>query len=444
MKRIILASNSPQRRKLLSLAGFRFTVRPSQVKEIKKIRTTVVDLVKENAYRKASDVAGRLRDGIVIGADTVVYGAGRLISKPRHLKEARYILKLLSSQPHWVYTGLAVMDAETRRFIADYEKTKIFFDRLSDEEIESYHRRTSPLDKAGGFDIEGRGGFFIRRIEGCYSNVIGLPLAKLRQMLQKMGVSVLGIVMMAVLAGCATEYNLATEQEETLLYGTEREVKIGDAVSRQFDEHFEINTDLDVNERVERILERLVKVCDRKELIYTVKVINEDQMNAVSLPGGYIYVYKKLMESVQNDDQLAAVIAHEMGHITARHSIKKLQAAYGYTLLQVLAVQTRDAQVAQGVSTAYLSIFLSYSRQDEFQADKLAVKYLVKAGYDPRAASEMLKKIKAEEDQEPLRSLTYWRTHPFLTERIAAVNQELTGQLEFRDYLNLTGNEERW
>ncbi len=192
MKPLILASSSLQRKKLLKDLGIEFSVKSSRVEEIQEIQTTCSSLVKHNALLKAQDVASQLRKGVVIGADTLVYGGNKkIIGKPRHLKEAKEILRALFSKPHWVYTGVAVIDVETGKRIIDYEKTKVFMLPLTDEEIDRYHRKVSPLDKAGGFDIEGGGSVFIHRIEGCYSNVIGLPIAKLSTMLRKVGVGML-------------------------------------------------------------------------------------------------------------------------------------------------------------------------------------------------------------------------------------------------------------
>ena len=155
---------------MLKRCGVKFKVIPSQIREIIKIQTTCSALVQKNALLKARDVASRIKDGIVIGADTLVYiGRKQIIGKPRHLKEAKKILHILFSRPHWVYTGIAVIDAAAGQTVVDYEKTKVFMNRLSDQEIDRYHRKIYPLDKAGGFDIEGHGGLFIRRIEGCYS-----------------------------------------------------------------------------------------------------------------------------------------------------------------------------------------------------------------------------------------------------------------------------------
>lgn len=192
MNKIILASNSAQRKKLLELLGVKFSVKPSRVMEQHKITKDCAALVKDNALLKARDVAERVKKGVVVGADTVVYiGNRKIIGKPRDFRDARRILKVFFAKPCWVYTGVAVLDASTGKRVVDYEKTRVFMSPLSNKEIEHYHRRVHPFDKAGGFDIEGTGSLFIRRIEGCYTNVIGLPMPKLYQMLKKVGVHLL-------------------------------------------------------------------------------------------------------------------------------------------------------------------------------------------------------------------------------------------------------------
>ena len=191
-QKIILASASAQRKKLLKMAGVKFTVRPSHAEEAARIQTTCAALVKHNALLKAREVATRIKSGIVIGADTVVSDNRKhLIGKPKDLTDAARILRRLGRNPHWVLTGVAVIDAASGRTLVDYDQTKVFMQALSREEMRIYHSHTNPLDKAGGFDIEGRGGLFIHRIEGCYTNVIGLPLAKLRMMLKEFGVTIL-------------------------------------------------------------------------------------------------------------------------------------------------------------------------------------------------------------------------------------------------------------
>ncbi len=443
MKPIILASASPQRRNLMNLLGIKYSIHPSKSDEIEKITTTCAQFVKDNAILKARAVAKQVKKGIVIGADTTVYVGGKTtIGKPKDLKEAKKNLKLLMSHPHWVYTGVALIDVASGREIIDYEKTKIFMVKLSDASIDAYYRHMSPLDKAGGFDIEGKGSVFIRRIEGCYFNVVGLPLARLTSMLKKMGVHVLSLFVLLNMFGCASEYNLATQKQETLLYGSEKEKSMGAAMAQSIDKQLELNTEIEANERVEGILKKIVAVCDRQELVYTIKVIDEDKLNAISLPGGYIYVYKGLIDKVKNDDQLASVIAHEVGHITAKHSVKRLQSIYSDMALKIAAMQTTNGRFSQGVSVALDSALFAHAREDEFEADALAVKYLKKAGYDPNEAANMLKILKAQQDKEPSRPYSYWRTHPYLTQRIASANKASSDTLSFREYLNLTGEQQ--
>jgi len=442
-KPIILASASPQRRNLMNLLGIKYLIHPSKSDELEKITTTCAQFVKDNAILKARAVANQLKRGIVVGADTTVYvGGKRTVGKPQDLKEAKKNLKLLMSHPHWVYTGVALIDIETKKELIDYEKTKIFMTKLSDAEIDTYYRHMSPLDKAGGFDIEGKGGVFIRRIEGDYSNVVGLPLAKLTGMLKKFGVHVFMAFAVLNLVGCASEYNLATQKQETLLYGSEKEKSMGAGMAQSIEKQLELNADVDANERVERILKRIVAVCDRQELIYTIKVIDKDELNAVSLPGGYIYIFKGLIDKVKNDDELAAVIAHEVGHITARHSVKRMQSAYSDLALKIAAMQSTNGRFARGVSVALDSIFFAHAREDEFEADRLAVKYMKKAGYDADKAADMLQILKDKQEKEPSTPFSYWRTHPYLTQRIAAARQASSESLGFREYLNLTGEKD--
>lgn len=240
------------------------------------------------------------------------------------------------------------------------------------------------------------------------------------------------------LTGCSTEYNLATQQQETLLYGTEKEVSIGEAMAAKMEQQYEMATDVDTNERVQKILDRLVAVCDRKDIVYFIKVIDKDLMNAVSLPGGYVYVFKGLIDKVDNDDELAGVIAHEIAHITARHAVKRIQNVYGALILQGLASQS-NTKVAQGVGLALTSLFMEYSQEDEFEADRLGVKYLKKAGFDPTGMARLLEKLRQEEEKGKIREYSYWRTHPYISQRISVVNQAITGKMDFKDYLNLMG-----
>ena len=189
MRKIILASQSRQRQKLLRQIGLEFICAKSDVKENMKLGLGgCAELVMSNALKKAHDVARHHRAGVVIAADTVVLSGRKIIGKPKDLSDAFRTLKLISQKPQWVYTGMAVIDIDNKKVLADYEKTKIYMYRLSDRQIRNYFRKVSPMDKAGSFDIQGLGSIFINRIEGCFNNVIGLPLAKLAKMLKKIDI----------------------------------------------------------------------------------------------------------------------------------------------------------------------------------------------------------------------------------------------------------------
>jgi len=191
MRKIILASRSKARKNLLKELGVKFEVAYSSAKEDKvPVGGRVEKLVVKNALRKAAGVAERFNSGVVIGADTLVLAGKKVIGKPKSLKDAFNTLRFLSKKPQWVYTGLAVIDVDNGKAFTDYEKTKVYVYRLTDREIRNYFKRTSPLDKAGSFDIQGLGGIFIERIEGCFYNVVGLPLAKLAKLLKKTRVDI--------------------------------------------------------------------------------------------------------------------------------------------------------------------------------------------------------------------------------------------------------------
>jgi predicted Zn-dependent protease len=179
-------------------------------------------------------------------------------------------------------------------------------------------------------------------------------------------------------------------------------------------------------------------VSDRKEVRYTFRVIDDDTVNAFALPGGYVFVFRGLVERVGSDDELAAVIAHEIVHVVARHSIKRLQGSFGYSILQILmatASATHGSDMAR-INNALGQLAMSYSREDEALADRMAIKYLKKAGYNPRAMLTFLEKLKEVQRDAPIRPYAGYRSHPAIADRIRMVKQQLTGEIDFSDYMN--------
>jgi len=444
MRKIYLATDSRARKKLFGVFGLKFKVLSSGVKEMtNRGSLSYPQLVKRNALKKAREVAGKVKGGIIIGADTITVQDGKIFGKPRDLRDARLMLKRLSKKPQWLYTGIAVIDKDKGKTLLDYEKTKVHMDRLTDKEIRNYFRRVCPLDKAGSFDIQGKGAFFISRIEGCFYNVVGLPLRKLYQMFKKMKILkfcylLLIAYSLQLTAGCSPEYNIVTGQEELIHYSTDREVRIGVSISRQIEEKYELVDDPLVQKRVADIGKRLVSVCDRQDIDYIFKALEDDDANAVSLPGGFIYVNHGLIDKVDSDDELACVLAHEVGHIVARHSIKKLQALQGYSFLRILMVAVpKSGAVGNAADIAFSQLLMGYSREDELLADRLGVRYAKAAGYDPHAMIRFLEKLQEINRRKPLRPRSYFKTHPYIPDRIRVVKQELGEGIDFKDYINI-------
>jgi len=192
--RLILASASPRREALLTQIGLDFRVEPSGISEERTRRPgDPASFVERAALAKAEEVAARVADGLVLGADTVVVIGGEALGKPESAADAREMLERLSGVTHQVYTGLALVLVErgqvTRRRTG-HELTHVTMRELTPEDIAGYLATGEPLDKAGGYGIQGRGAVLVSRIEGCYFNVVGLPLARLAEMLGALGVSV--------------------------------------------------------------------------------------------------------------------------------------------------------------------------------------------------------------------------------------------------------------
>jgi septum formation protein len=186
--KLVLASTSPQRAEVLQAAGFSFQVLSSAVDETPVPGETPQNLVLRLALAKAELVAARAVGAvIVLAADTIVELEGRAFGKPRSTEDAREMLEQLSGRTHEVHTGVALIrlpDAENREAV---ETTLVTFARLERREILEYLASGEPFDKAGAYAIQGHAGRFITRIEGCYFNVVGLPLARVYALMRELG-----------------------------------------------------------------------------------------------------------------------------------------------------------------------------------------------------------------------------------------------------------------
>lgn len=181
---LILASGSPRRRELLDLMGLTYTVETPDVDESFSGRPS--ETVMEISRRKAAAVAARHSDSIIIAADTLVFADGAL-GKPHTPERAKEMLRSLAGNWHHVYTGITVINTRSGRVLRNVDKTRVYLVPMTEQEIDAYVATGEPLDKAGAYGIQGMGGMFVDRIDGSYSNVVGLPMSMLRIMLAQVG-----------------------------------------------------------------------------------------------------------------------------------------------------------------------------------------------------------------------------------------------------------------
>ena len=184
---VILASASPRRLALLQQVGIEATVCPADFDEVSGSAVQAEDVVLANAVGKCQAVVKIKGDSLpVIAADTVVVAEGVILGKPQDAEDAVVMLKQLSGKTHKVLTGIAVSYAG--EMLAEVCETKVVFRDLTDEEIKNYVATGEPLDKAGAYGIQGKGAVLVEKIDGCYNNVVGLPLTRMQLILAKLGV----------------------------------------------------------------------------------------------------------------------------------------------------------------------------------------------------------------------------------------------------------------
>ena len=236
------------------------------------------------------------------------------------------------------------------------------------------------------------------------------------------------LILVFFIAGCATtginkgQFNLVTSDEE---------VQMGQEFSVEVEKEYPVYKNAEVSAYVQSVGDRIARVCDRRDIAYHFAVIEKDEINAFALPGGYIYIYTGLMEILDDESQLAAVLAHEVGHVTARHSTERLTTMYGYSFIASLVLGD-DPNFWAGLAADLFSTtgMLAYSRSNEYEADRLGVTYANSAGYDPLGMSELLSKFQMTERGEPSKLEEWLSTHPPTSERVSRVTvsiRELPG-----------------
>lgn len=236
------------------------------------------------------------------------------------------------------------------------------------------------------------------------------------------------LLLISCLGGCVT-YNAATGRNEMIFVSTSTEVNMGNQLDRELSSKNKILKDTPAAKRLERIGQRVARISDRQDYAYHFHLVESKDVNAFTTPGGHIYFYTGLFDKLTTDDQIAAVIAHEIGHCSAKHTIKKFQAAMGYGVVRNVALQVLSMKVPGATNIASLGsdgimqlAMTSYGRQDEYEADRLGIKYLYLSGYDLNAMIQVFHVLEASDKSKvPL----ILRTHPFVKDRIAALGKAI-------------------
>lgn len=225
---------------------------------------------------------------------------------------------------------------------------------------------------------------------------------------------ILLVVAVSVLAGCKPENVVSTSQE----------IEIGREAAQQIEREYRVNRDPALNQMVNSIGQTLVQYSSRRDLEYTFRILDIDEANAVSLPGGWIYIYKGLIDDTRNNpDQLAGVIAHEIGHVAARHHADMIgRQTYAGILVQTL---TRgDVQQWAGLF-ANLTL-LRWSRKHEYEADQLGVDFMFKSRqYNPQGLINFFAALEANSKRDPSEFEQMFRTHPVTGDRIEKAQKHL-------------------
>lgn len=175
--KVILASESPRRYELLTMIGLNFVVRPSHIAEVYQDHLSPLEYARENARKKGDFIATKYPEALVISADTIVILRRQILEKPQDEAHAYQLLKMLSGKTHEVITAFGLKIKAKDAAIFSHESTRVTFRRLAENEIRAYVNTGEPLDKAGAYGAQGQGSVLIEKVDGCFFNVVGLPLS---------------------------------------------------------------------------------------------------------------------------------------------------------------------------------------------------------------------------------------------------------------------------
>ncbi|MBN2130545.1 MAG: M48 family metalloprotease [Sedimentisphaerales bacterium] len=236
------------------------------------------------------------------------------------------------------------------------------------------------------------------------------------------GIALVCLAFLNFAAGCAV--NPVTGQEELMFFSPEQDVKLGRKYAPAIEKALQGRIpDETLQSYVHRIGQRIARVCHRPDLSYHFTAVDEPSENAIAVPGGYVYITRGLLERLESEAQLAAVLAHEVGHVVARDTMAAMSRQYGMAAL-VAAAQVGGApsDVTRGASFITAVLSLQYSREDERDADLTGLSYMVQAGYDPEGMVETMRIL---QDLQTVRPVEFFSTHPNPESRLAYLQERI-------------------
>ena len=266
---------------------------------------------------------------------------------------------------------------------------------------------------------------------------------------KKIIITALVLALLAV--QCATNY--VTGGRQFMLISEDEEITLGNNYAPEVTYEFGgIYNDSELNEYVNEVGLSLAKVSHRRNIDYTFRVANSSIINAFALPGGYIYVTRGMLNELHNEAELAAVLGHEIGHVTARHSASQMSKAIGFQYIMYAGLtidqiyhQGRKARqirslVALGSTVVFRMVSLGYGRKNEFQADELGAGYMAKAGYDPEGMIGVMNILESMHEKEPGKLAMLFASHPKASERKAKVQSLVSTYKDSGEFQNIGGN----
>lgn len=214
-------------------------------------------------------------------------------------------------------------------------------------------------------------------------------------------------------------------KKSLILISTKQEVSLGKEFAQEIDSTNPISKDEILKSYVNQVGQKIAKISDRPELKYHFSVIDTPIVNAFACPGGFIYIYTGLLNIMDNEAQLAGVLAHEISHIVARHGIKRLQKVLGLQILLSIALGESSQLTQNAISAGVAIVLQGYSRENEFEADEFGTYYMTNSGYNPEGMVQLLEKLKKLSKSEPKFFEKLLASHPPTDQRIKKVENQI-------------------